>query len=195
VSLTKTPIREAALLIIVTGPSATGKTLLSQHLAVALDLPVINRDMIKEILFDTLGWRDRAWSKSLGIASYQLLYYCLDLLLSTSHSCIVESNFDITFDTAKLQALIQKYQVTPLQILCRAEPAVLVERFRQRISAGERHPGHVDHLEAAELDSTTVRGWSEPLALEGDLIEFDTSNLETIDYNRLVAQIRRKSSQ
>lgn len=185
----------APLLIIVTGPSATGKTTVSTHLAQALAMPVINRDTIKEILFDTLGWRDRAWSQALGVASYHVLYYCLEVLLGTQHSGIVESNFDHAIDTPKLQALIQKYRFTPLQILCRAAPAVVVERFRQRVDAGERHPGHVDHLEAAELESATTRGWSAPLALEGDRIELDTSTLEPSNYAELVARIRQKATQ
>jgi len=195
VSLAEASPPEVPVLIIVTGPSATGKTTLSKHLAQALGLPLINRDSIKEILFDTLGWRDRSWSKTLGIASYRLLDYCLDLVLSTCHSCIVESNFDTSFDTPKLQVLVQKHRVIPFQILCRAEPAVVVERFRQRITSGERHPGHVDHIEAVALDRADIRGWSEALELEGDRIELDTSNVEAIDYDALLVQIRQKCRQ
>jgi predicted kinase len=193
--MTTSPDQEAPLLIVVTGPVATGKTTISKRLAHALGWPLINRDSIKEILFDTLGWHDRAWSKTLGVTSYHLLYYCLDLLLSTRHSCIVESNFDASFDSAKLQTLMHKHHVRSLQILCRCDPAVLVERFRQRMITGERHPGHVDHIEATKLDATQIRGWSEALALEGEHIALDTSNPESIDYATLLAQIQPKHVQ
>jgi 2-phosphoglycerate kinase len=51
------------LLVIITGPPAAGKTTLGRQLAGALSLPFIHKDGIKEILFDVLGWRDRAWSR------------------------------------------------------------------------------------------------------------------------------------
>ena len=67
------------VLIIVSGPPASGKTTLSRRLAADLRLPLVQRDSFKEIMFDTLGWQDRAWSQRLGGASYELLYYALDL--------------------------------------------------------------------------------------------------------------------
>src|SRR5262245_33739580 len=121
------------VLVIVAGPAATGKTTLSRQLASALGWPALNRDSIKEIMFDTLGWQDRAWSRNLGIASYKLLYYCLDLLLSTRCSCIVESNFDPVLSADELRAAQKRHAFIPVQILCRTDPAVLVERFRRRV--------------------------------------------------------------
>ena len=69
-------------LIIVTGPPGTGKTTLSRQIAAHFDLPLLNRDAFKEILFDTLGWSDRAWSQRLGGASYNALFAQLRPLLS-----------------------------------------------------------------------------------------------------------------
>lgn len=37
----------------------------------------MNKDGLKEILFDTLEWRDREWSRRLGAAS-MLLFYCVE---------------------------------------------------------------------------------------------------------------------
>ena len=55
-----------ALLVIISGPPGAGKMVLGRRLAQALGFPFINKDDIKEILFDTLGWHDREWSKKLG---------------------------------------------------------------------------------------------------------------------------------
>jgi adenylate kinase family enzyme len=64
-----------ALMILISGLPCTGKTTLARKIAQKFRLPLISRDDIKESLFDSLGWHDREWSKQLGVASYQLLYY------------------------------------------------------------------------------------------------------------------------
>ena len=68
------PATTPSSLIIVTGPVASGKTTLSQRLALDSRLPLLNRDHFKEIIFDGLGWSDRAWSQRVGATSYGLLY-------------------------------------------------------------------------------------------------------------------------
>ena len=80
-------------LIIVAGPPCTGKSTLALRLAIDLSLPLIAKDHIKEILFDSLGWKDRAWSRQLGQLTYELLYHFVEVELRAGCSCIVESNF------------------------------------------------------------------------------------------------------
>jgi predicted kinase len=57
------------MLIVVTGLPGSGKATLSAELAARLDLPLIAKDRYKEILFDTLGVRDRSWSRQIGQAA------------------------------------------------------------------------------------------------------------------------------
>jgi predicted kinase len=106
------------LIVIITGPPGTGKTWLSGRLAHDLGLPGLRRDDVKELLFDTLGIHDRAWSRQLGGASYELLFHMLALLLKTGHACLVESNFSGELAIRKLCALVQQYQYRPFQIQC-----------------------------------------------------------------------------
>jgi adenylate kinase family enzyme len=49
-------------LLIVNGPSAAGITTLAHLLGSMLQLPVLSRDRIKELLMDALGSPDRARS-------------------------------------------------------------------------------------------------------------------------------------
>ncbi len=58
-----------------------------------LDLPLVSKDTIKEILFDTLGWRDREWSKKLGHASFELLFHFVESHLGAHRSLVVETAF------------------------------------------------------------------------------------------------------
>jgi adenylate kinase family enzyme len=40
------------------GPPCSGKTTIGRELLADLSLPMLSKDMIKEILFDALGWGD-----------------------------------------------------------------------------------------------------------------------------------------
>lgn len=144
------------MLFIVTGPPCAGKTTLAAQLGRDLSLPVIHRDVLKETLFDALGWRDREWSRTLGGASYDLLFSFLETLLQARYSCLVESNFEIGRATTRLQGLCETYNFTPLEILCYADPTTLHKRYKVRLASGERHAGHVDHLNLGEISARTA---------------------------------------
>jgi predicted kinase len=178
------------LLIIVAGPPASGKTTLAQRLACELRLPVIHKDDLKESLFDSLGWKDREWSRKLGIASISLLYYFIEAQLVAGYSHIVECNFNAQYDNAPFLALKQKYDYEPFQIQCRAEGEVLFQRYQARGQSGQRHPGHVDFPTYMEMAPRLLKGFDEPLNLGGTLYTVDTTNFETINYEELITAIR-----
>jgi len=179
------------LLVIVSGPPAAGKTALGRRVARALRLPFINKDGIKESLFDTLGWRDRAWSKQLGQASSELLWHFVEAQLAAGASLVIESNFDSRFATPRLRALRERFAFEPVQIQCIAAGAVLWQRFQARAASGERHPGHVDQLNGAELRARLLNPKLDLLDIGGVVIEVDTTNFEQLDYDRLIAAIRK----
>lgn len=173
------------LLVIITGAPCTGKTTLGMRLATDFQLPFIYKDGIKEILFDRLGWKDKQWSKLLSLASFDLLYYFVESLLKSGESLIVEANFKIQVDTSKFLALKSQSEFVPFQILCRAEPEILLERFRSRASAPERHPGHIDHLTEEDIRASLRDGEYQALAIGGQLVEIDTTDLAQVNYPAL----------
>lgn len=179
------------IVIIVSGPPCTGKTTLARRIAGELRLPLVNKDGIKELLFDSLGWSDREWSRKLGIASYDLLYYFLEAQLQAGRSVVIESNFTPEFATARFLALKERYGFEPFQILCKTEGEALLRRFKERAESGERHPGHVDHLNYEELKQVLLKGHHEKLDIGGEVVEVDTTDFHAIDYEGLLAAIRR----
>lgn len=178
------------VLIIVTGHPATGKTTLSRHLAAALGLPLLSKDLLKETIFDSLGWSDRAWSRRVGVTAIALLYTLTDGLLQGCPALIVESNFRADLDTARMRELQARRPFVPVQIRCVASGEVQVARLRARIAAGERHPGHCDEVGPADLELVRHRGHIEPLGLDGPLLTVDTTCPETINDAAVVSWTR-----
>ncbi|HNP74285.1 MAG TPA: AAA family ATPase [Kouleothrix sp.] len=181
------------LLMIISGPPCSGKTTLGAWLAAELRLPLFHRDAFKELLFDTLGWDDLAWSQRLGGASYALLYHTAEALLRAGRSLIVESNFDPAHDHERLRALAEQHPFLPLQVRCMADGPVLFERFKRRTESGTRHPGHLDHLNVAVYEPVAREGAgprNDFLDIGGARIDVDTTDFAALDYPRLLAEVR-----
>jgi predicted kinase len=177
------------VIVIVTGPPCTGKTAIARRVAEHFSLPWMGKDTFKEVLFDTLGWEDRAWSRWLSRASVEMLFRFVEAQLRARRSCVVESNFKAEFDTARFLQLREHYAFEPVQIQCVADGQVLFERFKRRAEGGERHPGHCDHLNYAEFRATLLQGRLESLDIGGRTTEIDTTDFGTIDYAAVYAEI------
>lgn len=169
------------LLILVSGPPAAGKTTLARRIAAEFGLPLVNKDGIKELLFDTLGIQDYGWSQELGRASIALLYDFLARLLAAEVSVIAESNFYSTADSEKIAALRRQHDFVPLQIHCTASAAVLEERNERRRNTGERHPGH-GQTPPSRLTPHIEAGVLQPLEIAGETVIISTEDFEAADY-------------
>jgi|SRR5579884_174195 len=176
--------------ILIAGPPASGKTTLARYLAAELRLPLFYKDLYKEILFDTLGARDRPWSRRLGVASVNLLFASIETELRAGRSFIAESTFKPDLDGPRWAHLQVHYAFRCLQIQCRAHGDVLRQRFLDRESSPERHPGHSgrDHLD--ELDTVLARGRHDPIELDCDLIWLDTTDLSVLDLTAILDRAR-----
>ncbi len=180
----------ARTLIVVTGPPCAGKTTLAAQLGRDLSLPVIHRDVLKEILFDSLGVRDRAWSREVGGSSHDLLFSMLESLLKVGYPCIVESNFEVGRASVRLEQLCKTSGFVPVEILCTAETETLRRRYLARLESGERHAGHVDHLNLDETSARWVNSRHGSLGLGGPNLRVDTTNFGKAEYDLLLSEIK-----
>lgn len=177
-------------LVIVTGPPCSGKSHLAEHLSIELQLPMFTKDGFKEHLFDVMGWSDRAWSQRLGRAAVELLFACAGAELRVGRSCLLECNFQPGMAVPEFERLRRAYPFTPVEVHCRAEVPVLMERFVRRWESGVRHPGHVDDLSYDEIEPALQSEIYGPLNLGGLTCIVDTTDLARVDYGAVVARVR-----
>jgi predicted kinase len=156
------------LLVVVTGPPATGKTTLAERLSRELALPLVAKDAIKERLYDALGSGDREWSRRLGRATYALMFDWVGRLLAARHSAIVESNF--TPPAAPLFDRLPPHRT--FQVFCTAPREVVIARYAAR----RRHDGHLDRVVLEELRAGLHEEQWQPLPLAGELRQFEIGN-------------------
>ena len=177
-------------LIIITGSAGAGKTTIGKWLAEKLRFPFFNKDGIKEVLYDSLGWSDREWSQKLGAASSELIWYVVHAQLQAGRSLIIESNFSPKFTNPQLQLLKDSYELKVVQILCQADKPILYERFKTRAHSGERHPGHVDHLSLEEAQSTLGKNLMYDLEFCDYTFVVDTNDFEKVDLDGLLSNLQ-----
>lgn len=128
--------------ILVAGFPATGKSTLAAALSKELGVPLFSKDSMKELLFDTVGFRSRAEKVALGEGSLEILYYCAGQLLALGQSVILENNFE-TVSKPGLLALLDKYRCPVVTVMLTGDLPTIYQRFLQRDASPARHRGHV----------------------------------------------------
>lgn len=184
----------APTIIFITGLPASGKTTLARTLANEFAIPILAKDEFKELLFDTLGCKDRAWSTQLGAASFAIFYKTFEKMLMANTSFITDADFsrpDLARQT--LQQLIhgKPHKVIEIRLVC--DGNVLFQRFKTRSFSENRHSGHLDHLNFEEFQPVLVTGKRAPLELGGLMLEIDVTTFP-ID-NKLTKILKKELKQ
>jgi len=180
-----------ATLLIVSGAPAAGKTTLAAVIGTALGWPVFAKDAIKESLFDTLGYHDREWSRTVGMASIVLLFQIIECEVAAGRSAIAECNFHRGYDALKFARLADEYGCAVREVHCTAQPDVIVARFLARFARGERHPGHAqESSQEGELRERLASGAHTPMLAPAHVLTVDTTDFAILDDAALLAAIR-----
>ena len=164
------------MFVVVSGAPGSGKSTIAPPLARALDLPLLEKDVIKEALAEELPAHDVVESQRLGAATMRALV----ALAARNVGAALESTWHREFAVPALWRL-----PSPLvEVYCDVAPEVARDRYVAR--SGTRHPVHFDVEQGSD-----VRGWIErhPQYVDGGwpLITVDTSS--PVDIDALVQQI------
>ena len=75
------------------GYLAALKSTLSKQLSQDTNIPCLNKDNMKEVLGDTIGFQNREQNQALSNATFQIMKFIAEKELELNRDVIIESNF------------------------------------------------------------------------------------------------------
>jgi predicted kinase len=170
------------ILVVVTGPPASGKSTIARDLATELSIPFLSKDELKERVYEELGSGEQV-EPVVERSALAILYSVARSNLTAGVSVLLESNFDRESDTAPLRDL----EARIVQVHFGGDAEELARAFAERAAEGKRHEGHDDDPDdAAEVRHKIEAGFWDPLDLPGELIRVDTT-ADDVDAEALAA--------
>lgn len=73
-------------LVLIMGDLAAGKSIFSKILSKRYNINVFNKDSVKEVLGDTVGFSNREENKKLSKAAMELMIHILEIVLNGQES-------------------------------------------------------------------------------------------------------------
>lgn len=142
--------------ILVSGIPASGKTVLAEYLSASLHIPVVSKDKIKEILFDTIGFRSRTEKVALGTGAMEAMYYFAGQMMRAGQPFLLENNFE-NVSRPGIQSLLEKYGYQAVTVRLTGDYNVLFNRMIERNNSPDRHKGHIvnDYYQKPEIKLET----------------------------------------
>lgn len=174
-------------LIIIEGPTSTGKSTLARKLSRDLNISTFLRDDFKEHEYDVLAKTPSLKQLArIDSASRKELFKTIQDSIKDDTSIIVESNFMYS-ERHQVEKLINA-NTTIVEIFCFASGFKVLKRYVGRNKSGERHKGHRDHLwyGIVALEALgPIKLRYRPFGLTPHVLMVDTNDFSSIDYDAI----------
>jgi len=161
-------------LVVVSGPAGSGKSTLARALGRAVPCPVVSRDEIKEGMVAATPGHVPAAGDALTLATYQLFFETIVLLLRGGVTVVAEAGFQHRLWAPGLEPLAGIAELKVVRCVVPAE--VARRRGLERMSTDPARAAHADaewfavprsfeplDLDVATLDVRTADGWDPAL--------------------------------
>lgn len=193
-------------LIIIAGMPATGKSTLAKKISEKLQIPILEKDEIKEEMFDTLGYANLTEKRKLDIAANAILLRCTASLLKGGQSLIIVNNFDSDM-SGNVQKIIDEAGCSCVTVFLNGSSDVLYRRYVERDKKHLRHQGHtfIDRYPPHPEDNVDLcmtkeyfkdrfeKSGMADFSIKGDRIDVDATYPEKINVNELIERIGKIS--
>lgn len=152
-------------LLLIMGDLATGKSTFSGILSKRYDVNVFNKDSIKEVLGDTIGFSNREENLKLSAVTMELMLFIFSEFTKLNKDLILESNFHKA-DLERLYEVAAANDYEVLVLVIRGDINILHKRYLNRMYNENRHPVHLsasldifdhfkDYIESARKEEIT----------------------------------------
>lgn len=129
-------------LLLITGDIAAGKSAFSKILSERYCAVVFQKDTVKEILGDRVGFHNRTENKVLSHAAVDIMCHVFSRIAKTGADVILEANYHED-ELNRLHTLAGENQYAVLTLVLRGDADVLYNRYLHRMNKENRHPVHL----------------------------------------------------
>ena len=145
-------------LLLLTGDIAAGKSTFSSILSERYHVAVFQKDTIKEILGDYIGFHNREENKVLSNTTIEIMCHIFSRIALTGNDVILEANFH-EYELKKLHSIADENQYTVLTIVLQGDAEVLYYRYLHRMNEENRHPVHLSTTLDVKEDFIRMAEW------------------------------------
>lgn len=129
-------------LIILTGDLATGKTIYSKILSERYKIEAYNKDTLKEILGDEIGFNNREENLKLSHGAVSVMMHIFKKYSELNHDIILEANFHKK-ELEEINNFVKENNYDLLLLNFKADEKILYDRFLNRAHNENRHIVHL----------------------------------------------------
>ena len=162
-------------LLLITGDIAAGKTTFSRILSERYHSAVFQKDSIKEVLGDTIGFQNREENKKLSNATLGIMFHIFSQTVQTGGDLILEANFH-EHELEKLHSIANQNQYEVLTIVLRGNPEILYQRYLHRMNEENRHPVHLSTTLDVKEDFLKTAEWIKKEKVMGETLVIEASD-------------------
>lgn len=162
-------------LLLITGDIAAGKSTFSEILFKRYGIVAFQKDTVKEVLGDSIGFHNREENKRLSDATIEIMCHIFSKIAVTGNSLILEANFH-EGELKKLHGIANENQYDVLTLVLRGDAEVLYERYLFRMNKENRHPVHLSTSIHVKEDFIRTAEWIRSENVIGDTLPIEATD-------------------